>query len=86
MNGKDRLQVALNHNFSDRMPLAYEAEWEVTQKLVEYFGLDKREDLEISQVSSFHSPIGERATIGIEHELELQRLLGVDLSKVACPG
>jgi uroporphyrinogen decarboxylase len=79
------MQAALSHTHADRLPLAYEAEWEVTQSLVKHFGLDKREDLKVGQASSFHSPIGERTEIGVEHELALQRLLGVDLSKAACP-
>ncbi len=85
MNGNERIKAALNFQKTDRMPLAYEAEWEVTESLVKYFGLDKRTDLGVSNVSSFHSPVGERAAIGIDHEIALQRILQVDLSKVACP-
>ncbi len=85
MNGRTRIQEALKFRKTDRLPLAYEAEWEVTETLVKHFGLDKREDLRVSSASSFHSPLGERGAIGIDHEIELQRTLDVDLAKVACP-
>ena len=85
MNGRSRIQEALKFHKTDRLPLAYEAEWEVIETLVKYFGLDKREDLGVSSASSFHSPLGERGAIGIDYEIELQRTLDVDLAKVACP-
>jgi uroporphyrinogen decarboxylase len=84
MNGKERVKNALDFIRTDRLPVAYEAEWEVTVDLVKYFGLDKVES-DAGDISSFHSPIGERGGIGIDHEIALQKLLGVDLSKVACP-
>jgi len=84
LTGKERIETALNFRHSDRMPLAYEAEWEVTQALVKEFNIDKL-DLSVDQISSFHSPIGEREGIGLDHEIMLQRFLNVDLAKVACP-
>jgi uroporphyrinogen decarboxylase len=84
MNGKESVAQALQFKKSDRLPVAYEAEWEVTLALIEHFGLD-REKTEVRNISSFHSPVGKRSGIGIEHEILLQNHLGVDLSKVACP-
>lgn len=85
MNGKDRVKAALSFKTVDRLPTAYEAEWEVTEALVEHFDLKNKVAADVSQISSFHSPVGERKEIGIDHEIALQKLLGVDLAKVACP-
>jgi len=84
MNGKERIQATLEHRKTDRAALAYEATFEVTKELVKYFGIDKLSGLPISQVGTFQSPIGEKE-VGIDQEIELQRRLGVDLVKVACP-
>lgn len=84
MNGKERVKAALKFSKVDRLPVAYEAEWEVTTGLVKHFGLDRKK-VKVDNISSFHSPVGERAEIGIDHEIALQEILGVDLSKVACP-
>ena len=58
MNGKDRIKQALNFSRSDRLPVAYEAEWEVTTALVKYFKLDEDTTLRALNISSFHSPVG----------------------------
>ena len=85
MNGKQRIASTISHKKTDRAPLAYEATFEVTETLVKYFGLDKMPELQGSQVSTFHDPsIGEKA-LGLQHEIALQKLLGVDLATVACP-
>jgi len=85
MNGKERIQSALRFEKNGRLPVAYEAEWEVTTALVEHFDLQNNKNLSASGISSFHSPVGERGGIGIAHEVALQKRLGIDLSKVACP-
>ena len=84
MNGKDRVTAALNHQKTDRAALAYEATFEVTLSLVKYFGIDKMAHLPVDQVGTFQSPIGEK-DVGIDQEIELQKILGVDLAKIACP-
>lgn len=67
-----------------RAPLAYEETYKVARSLVKHFGIDKIVHLSVDQVGTFHSPIGEK-DVRIDLEIEMQRILGVDLAKVACP-
>jgi len=84
MNGRERVMAAMEHRKTDRFPLAYEATFEVTENLIKHFGLDKDKDIPVSQISTFQSPIGEKE-FGVDHEIILQKKLGVDLAKVICP-
>ena len=83
MTGKERVQAALAHKKTDRLPLAYEATTEVTEALAKYFDLDVIE--ENPGVSAFHAPSVGNKGVGLNQEIALQKLLGVDLVKIACP-
>lgn len=84
MNGRERVMAAIERRKVDRCPLAYEATFEVTEKLIKYFNLDKDTGIPVSQIGTFQSPLGEKS-YGIDHEIILQKKLGVDLAKVICP-
>ncbi|MDO8685036.1 MAG: hypothetical protein Q7J78_00020, partial [Clostridiales bacterium] len=84
MNGKERIIAALQHQKADRAALAYEATFEVTRELVKFFGIDKIANLPVDQIGTFQSPLCEK-DVGIDQEIMLHRVLGVDLAKVACP-
>jgi uroporphyrinogen decarboxylase len=87
MNKKQRLRKTIDHKKTDRPACSYEATFEVTEELIKYFGLDKRKDINTNSGSGSNQPAaGDRKRkFGLEHEIELQKALGVDQSIVICP-
>lgn len=87
MDRKQRLSNTINHKKADRQACSYEATFEVTEELINYFEIDKRKDISISSDSGSNQPtVGNRESkFGLEHEIELQKTLGVDQSIVICP-
>jgi hypothetical protein len=85
MTGKKRVREAIEHNITDRFPCSYEATYEVSEVLIRRFDLDKTiVDGEGGSGSNQPSASGGRE-FGMDHEIVLQKKLGVDQSIVICP-
>ena len=80
MNSKERVRAVLDHKQPDRFPVTLEAQSEVMDVLMGYFGLEKPKSDGNEKIVSFQS-----AVFGIEQENEIRRKLGVDLVIVATP-
>jgi uroporphyrinogen decarboxylase len=84
MTGRERVLAAIEHRKTDRFPLSYEATAEVTERLIEYLGIDKT----ISGPSGWsasNQPSAGARKYGMLYELELQRRLGADQAIIICP-
>ncbi|MFC2145139.1 uroporphyrinogen decarboxylase family protein, partial [Actinomycetota bacterium] len=77
----------INHKKSDRLPCSYEATSEVTEKLIKYLNIDKKGINTDKAVTGSNQPSSGQKEIkfGLEHEIELCKILGSDHSIVACP-
>lgn len=86
MKNKERVLKAIGHGDVDRLPCSYEATFEVTEQLLNYFDLDKRLKGKKSLSGSNQPTTSEKKTsFGMAHEIELQKSLGVSSSIVICP-
>jgi uroporphyrinogen decarboxylase len=87
MNGKQRVKNTINHKPSDRFSCSYEATYEVSEKLIKYFQIDKKigEKEKVSSGSNQPSIGGDDLNFGLDDELLLQKTLGADQSIVTCP-
>ncbi|UCB46671.1 MAG: hypothetical protein JSV25_04420 [Spirochaetota bacterium] len=84
MTGKQRVYATIAHEQKDRPALSYEATYEVTEDLIEYMGTGKDLVSAISRSGSNQPSAGVKK-YGLEHELALQRQLGVDQAIVMSP-
>lgn len=85
MNGKDRTKLAIERKPPyDRLPVSYEAAPEVTKTLIQHFGIDKL-GLPIEQVNTMNSFVGPREGFSIAQEIELLKMLHVDVARAVCP-
>lgn len=84
MTGQERVLAAINHRIVDRFPLSYEATYEVTEGLIEHFGIHKSVEASFVRSGSNQPSSGDKK-YGMVHELELMRRLGVDQAIVTCP-
>lgn len=87
MNGKERVKKTVNHKKTDRPACSFEATYEVTAELIKFFGIDRRKDYKFGSLSGSNQPgIGDKnKKFGLQHELELKKILGIDQSIVICP-
>ena len=87
MNGRERVLSAIKHKKTGRLPCSFEATSEVTAELIRYFEIDKIKELQSNAKSGSNQPgidNGEKS-FGLQHELELKKVLGIDQSIVICP-
>jgi uroporphyrinogen decarboxylase len=84
MSGKQRVTAAISRQQGDRLPLSFEATYEVTEALIRLLGID-REIAPGSSASSSNQPSAGRREFGLAHDLALERRLGVDQAIVICP-
>ena len=87
MNGKKKIEETILHKNSGRPACSYEATYEVTEKLIEYFGLDKKDSANSESILASNQPsiAGSKKRFGVDQEIKLQKKLGVDQSIVTCP-
>ncbi|MHB1347833.1 MAG: uroporphyrinogen decarboxylase family protein [Candidatus Humimicrobiaceae bacterium] len=87
MDGRERVKKTIDHIKTDRPACSYEATYEVTAQLIKFFGIDKRKDLKSVSLSGSNQPGTEdnERKFGLQHELELNKILGIDQSIVICP-
>jgi uroporphyrinogen decarboxylase len=87
MNGKQRVKNTIDHKPSDRFPCSYEATYEVSEELIKYFQIDRKIEKKEKVTSGSNQPSigGEDIKYGLDHELQLQKTLGVDQSIVTSP-
>jgi uroporphyrinogen decarboxylase len=77
MTGKQRVYATIAHEKKDRPALSYEATYEVTEGLIEYMEIE-RDLVSAASRSGSNQPSAGEKKYGLEHELALQRRLGVD--------
>lgn len=87
MNGKKKVEETILHKNSGRPACSYEATYEVTEKLIEYFGLDKKDGANSESILASNQPsfAGSKRRFGVDQEIKLQKKFGVDQSIVICP-
>lgn len=85
MNGKNRVKKAIEHKQNDRFPVSYEATYEVTEKLIKYLGINRTTIATFKSSGSNQPSARQKRKFGIEHEIALQKKLGVDQAIVICP-
>jgi uroporphyrinogen decarboxylase len=84
MLARDRVYKALDHKAADRLPLAFDATYEVIESLVKYLGIDKEIPPNPDSTSTYSTKVGPRE-FGMDHEIALRRKLGSDVVIVGCP-
>lgn len=87
MNGKKKIESIILHKNNGRPACSYEATYEVTEKLIEYFNLDKNGASNNKTILASNQPsmAGSDGRFSVEQEIKLQKKLGVDQSIVICP-
>lgn len=87
MDSKQRVSRAIGHKKNDKFPCSYEATFEVTEQLIRHFSLDRVNGLSKDLLSGSNQPtVSEKeSSFGMVHEIELQKIIGVDSSIVICP-
>ncbi|MDP2965063.1 MAG: uroporphyrinogen decarboxylase family protein [Pelolinea sp.] len=84
MLSRERVYKAIEHKPADRLPLAFDATYEVIERLVKYLGIDKEIPPNPSSTSTYSTKVGPRE-FGTDHEIALRKKLGVDLVILGCP-
>jgi len=84
MNGRERVCAAIDRRKTGRLPVSYEATYEVTAALIRRLGIDRSIESSESSSSS-NQPSAGRKEFGLAHEIALQRRLGVDQAIAICP-
>jgi uroporphyrinogen decarboxylase len=85
LNSKKRVLEAINRKKTDRFPCSYEATYEVSESLIEKLGLDGIKTSSFPKSGSNQPTSSDQRKFGMEHEMALQKKLGVDQSIVICP-
>ena len=85
MNSKKRVLEAVNRKNTDRFPCSYEATYEVSESLIMKLGLDRIKTSSFSKSGSNQPTASGQRKFGMDHEMALQKKLGVDQSIVICP-
>ncbi len=85
MNGKHRVAEAIAHRKTGRFPCSYEATYEVSEALIERLGLDVIGSGKAAKSGSNQPAASKERKYGMEHEIALQKRLGIDQSIVICP-
>ncbi len=84
MLGRERVYKAIEHKTADRFPLAFDATYEVIERLVKYLGIDKEIPSNPSSTSTYSTKVGFRE-FGTDHEIALRKKLGADVVILGCP-
>jgi len=84
MLGKERVNRIINHQSTDRYPLAFDATYEVIEQLVRYLEIDKEIPPNPNSISTYSTKVGPRE-FGTDHEIALRKKLGVDVVILGCP-